>query len=195
DLKAGDRALSGSVRIGGNRPGRVLDLVVEEVFAPSSGLETRRHGVRSGPDGAFRFPLSVGPRRSVRVLFQGSPTEARAASEPVQVTDRDRVRFETSSRALRNGAVLKMGGRVTGPGLGPAYSGKRVVVQYFDPSRRRWRPVEVLACDGAGRFRMEYRFTTITSPQRILFRALSLGEAAWPFRPTASKEVGVVVRP
>ncbi|MFM8792664.1 MAG: hypothetical protein ACKOFX_09380, partial [Solirubrobacterales bacterium] len=79
--------------------------------------------------------------------------------------------------------------------LGPAYSGKRVVVQYFDPSRRRWRPVEVLACDEAGRFRMEYRFTTITSPQRILFRALSLGEAAWPFRPTASKEVGVVVRP
>ena len=195
DLKPGDRALSGSVRIGGNRPDRELDLVVEEVFAPSSGIEPRRHGVRSGPDGAFRFPLSVGPRRSVRVLFQGSPTEARAASEPVQVTDRDRVRFETSSRALRNGAVLKMSGQVTGPGMGAAFSGKRVVVQYFDPSRRRWRPVEVLACDEAGRFRMEYRFTTITSPQRILFRALSLGEAAWPFRPSASKEVGVVVRP
>ena len=88
-----------------------------------------------------------------------------------------------------------MWGRVSGPGFGPAGNGKGVVIQYFDPSRRRWRPVEVLGCGGDGRFRFGYRFTTITSPQRILFRAASLAESGWPFRPSASRRIAVVVRP
>ena len=195
DRKAGQKALTGKVQIGGGRPGRQLDLVVEETYVQVGGGGPRLSEVRTEPDGTFRVPVAPGPRRSVRVLFPGTRTESRAASQPVQVVDRDRVSFETTTRRLRNRQVLKMKGRVEGPGLGSAHDGKGVVIQYFDPARRRWRPVEVVYCDSRGRFGLEYRFTTITSPQRILFRAQSLGEAAWPFRPSASREVSVVVRP
>ena len=193
--RSGRRAFSGSVRVGGEAPGRALELVVEESFAPASGWPERLTTVRSAPSGSFELVLPAGPSRSVRVLFGGTSTESRAASRPVRILDLDRVSFSASTRTVRNGRAVRMWGRVTGPGLGPAGAGKGVVVQYFDPYRRRWRPVEVLACGESGRFRFTYRFTTITSPQRILFRAASIGEKAWPFRPTASRKIAVVVRP
>lgn len=193
--RSGRRALAGSVRVGGEAPGRVLDLVVEESFTPTTGWPARRTTIRSAPDGTFELALPPGPSRSVRVSFGGTATESRAASRSVRLLDPDRVTFRVSSRAMRNGEVLQMWGRVSGPGLGPARAGKGVVIQYFDPSRRRWRPVEVLACGEDGRFRFAYRFTTITSSQRILFRAQSSREAGWPFRPTASRKIGVVVWP
>ncbi len=193
--RSGRRALAGSVRVGGKAPGRALDLVVEESFAPATGWPDRQSTVRSAPDGTFQFALPAGPSRSVRVLFGGTATESRATSRPVRVRDPDRVTFSVSNRAMRNGQVLRMSGQVSGPGVGPAGAGKSVVIQYFDPSRRRWRPVEVLSCGEGGRFRFAYRFTTITTTQRILFRAQSLGDAGWPFRPTASRKIGVVVWP
>ena len=193
--RSGRRALAGSVRVGGKAPGRALDLVVEESFSPATGWPDRESTVRSTPDGSFELDLPAGPSRSVRVLFGGTATESRAASRSVRILEPDRVTFSVSSRAMRNGQALRMSGQVSGPGIGPAGAGKGVVVQYFDPSRRKWRPVEVLACGGDGRFRFAYRFTTITSPQRILFRAQSLGDAGWPFRPTASRKIAVVVWP
>jgi hypothetical protein len=189
------RILAGSVRIGDHRPGSRLDLVVEESFAPATGLEARRRTIRSAADGSFAFPVERGPGRSVRVLFEGTATAARSSSRVVRIVDRDRVTFSVANRSARNGRTLRMWGRVSGPGFGPAGHGKGVVIQYFDPSRRRWRPVEVLGCGGDGRFRFGYRFTTITSPQRILFRAASLAESGWPFRPSASRRIAVLVRP
>lgn len=193
--RSAHRSFAGSIRIDGRRPGRPLDLVVEETFGPVTGWPERRRTIRSAADGSFAFALPAGPARSVRVRFEGTATEARALSGPVRVLDRDRVRFSVATRSIRNGRALRMWGRVSGPGIGGAGDGKAVVIQYFDPSRRRWRPVEVLSCGGQGRFRFAYRFTTITSPQRILFRASSLAEAGWPFRPSASRPIGVVVRP
>jgi hypothetical protein len=73
--------------------------------------------------------------------------------------------------------------------------GKKIVIQYFDPSRRSWRPVEIVNSSQSGAFAFTYRFRTITSRQQILFRALSLGEAGWPFAPSASRPVAVIVVP
>lgn len=189
------RKLSGSVLLGGGPPGRSIDLVVEEDFGSRSGRAPRLSDVRAAPDGSFDFTVPPGPRRTIRVRFAGTASESRAVSDPIEVIDRDRVSFSTSTRSLRNGRILKMRGRVTGPGVGTAGAGKDVVIQFFDPSRKRWRPVEVVSCGADGRFRLDYRFMTISSAQRILFRALSLGETDWPFRPAASRQVAVVVRP
>jgi hypothetical protein len=191
----GGRAVRGQVSLDGRPPGRAVALVVEEQFVPSAGREVRRTDLLSRSDGKFRVPVAPGPERTLRVLFAGTATEARAASRAVRVVDRDRVTFSVAGRSSRNGRTVRMRGRVSGPGFGPAGSGKGVVIQYFDPSRRRWRPVEVLTCSRDGRFRFGYRFTTITSPQRILFRAASLAESGWPFRPSASRKIAVVVRP
>jgi len=73
--------------------------------------------------------------------------------------------------------------------------GKLVAIQYFDPSRSRWRPVEVLKADRRGNFRYEYRFRTIDFAQRILFRAASLPEAGWPYSPSTSRRRSVIVYP
>ncbi len=88
-----------------------------------------------------------------------------------------------------------MVGSVKGPGALPPARGKLVAIQYFDPSRSRWRPVEVLRARRSGSFRYEYRFRTISYAQRIIFRAVSLPEAGWPFEPSTSKPQSVIVYP
>jgi len=86
------------------------------------------------------------------------------------------------------GRVLTRGARV------PA-SGKLVALQYLDPARGQWRPVEVLRTNRRGRFAYEYRFRTIAYAQRIVFRAVALPEAGWPYRPARSVTRTVVVYP
>lgn len=74
-------------------------------------------------------------------------------------------------------------------------SGKLVAIQYYDPSRAKWRPAEVIRTNRKGRFSYRYRFRTIASAQRIIFRAASLPEAGWPFLPSTSKPRSVIVYP
>jgi hypothetical protein len=88
-----------------------------------------------------------------------------------------------------------MRGRVRGTGAILPAGGKLVAIQFFDPSRSRWRPVEVLRTNRAGRFVYSYRFRTIASAQRIKFRATSLPEAGWPYRPSTSGARSVIVYP
>ncbi|HNH85512.1 MAG TPA: hypothetical protein PLE93_00290, partial [Solirubrobacterales bacterium] len=61
--------------------------------------------------------------------------------------------------------------------------------------RSKWRPVEVLRTNRRGLFRYRYRFRTITSAQRILFRASALPEAGWPYLPSTTKPKSVIVYP
>lgn len=88
-----------------------------------------------------------------------------------------------------------MRGKVEGRGAIQPAGGKLVAIQYYDPGRSRWRPVEVIRAGPKGRFRYSYRFRTIAFAQRILFRATSLPEAGWPYRPSTSVPRSVIVYP
>jgi len=145
--------------------------------------------------GRFRAKLRLGPSRRVKALFAGTRTARPAASRGLKVVARDRVRFRVSPGLLVNGGAATMAGRVTGRGASQPPGGKLVAIQYFDPSRDRWRPVEVIRADRHGRFRYRYRFRTIAYAQKILFRAVSLPEAGWPFETTASHRRPVIVYP
>ncbi len=178
---------------GSGIPAARLD--VEQRFADGSRLRLRRKAAVADGTGRFAVRLEAGPSRRVRVLFAGTATDARATSRWIRFSSRDRVRLRLRPNVLRNGDRTVMRGRVAGRGAIQPAGGKLVAIQYYDPGRARWRPVEVIRADRRGRFRYSYRFRTIASAQRILFRAISLPEAGWPYRPSTSVVRSVIVYP
>jgi hypothetical protein len=170
-------------------------LTVEERFADGSRVTVRRKAVVADGTGRFALRLKTGPSRRVRVLYSGTQRDSRAASRWLRFRTSDRVTLKLAPRVLRNGGRTVMRGAVKGRGAIQPAGGKLVAIQYYDPGRSRWRPVEVLRADRRGRFRYAYRFRTIASAQRILFRAVSLPEAGWPYRPSTSGAKSVIVYP
>ena len=171
------------------------DLTLEQRFNAGSRLKVMRSEITADGTGRFAVRLRPGPGRSVRVLYGGTALNARAGSRRLAVSFRDRTSLTLNPEVLRNGARMLMKGAVRGSGAIQPAAGKLVAIEFFDPSRALWRPVEVVRADRRGRFRYSYRFRTITSAQRILFRAVSLAEAGWPYRPSTSKPKSVIVYP
>jgi len=190
-----------SVRVGGNVTGHDgtglagMKLVVEQRFEKGSKAETGSDTVETGPSGKFTALLKPGPSRKVNVRFAGNRSQQPSISRELQTVSRDRITYRVTPGVLRNGGTVRMTGKVIGKGAARPKRGKLVAIQYFDPARSRWRPVEVLRCNRRGRFSYSYRFRTISYTQKILFRAVSLPEAGWPFKPSTSKRRSVIVYP
>jgi hypothetical protein len=170
-------------------------LTLEQRFDAGSRVDVLTRTFRADGTGRFALRLKPGPGRVVRVLYRGTDLESRAASRQLGLSFRDRTTLNLSPGVLRNGARTTMRGAVMGGGAIQPAGGKLVAIEFYDPGRRRWRPVEVLRANRHGRFRYSYRFRTITSAQRILFRAVSLAEAGWPYRPSTSRPRSVIVYP
>lgn len=170
-------------------------LTLEQRFSSGSRLKVVSSTIVSDGTGRFVARLKPGPGRAVRVFYGGTDLNSRAASRRLDLAFRDRTTLSLTPEILRNGARTTMRGVVMGGGAIQPAAGKLVAIEFFDPDRRLWRPVEVLRADRRGRFRYSYRFRTITSAQRILFRAVSLAEAGWPYRPSTSSPKSVIVYP
>ena len=170
-------------------------LAITETFAAGSRRSQRQSFVRTDGAGKYAWKLGKGPIRSVQVSYGGSSTTGRASSPELRLRTFDRTSLRVNPGVIRNGGTVKMTGRVRGPGgLSPS-GGKLIAIQYFDPSRDKWRPAEVLRTNKAGKYFYRYRFRTITTAQRILFRTASLPEAGWPFLPSTSRPKSVIVYP
>ncbi len=170
-------------------------LIVEERFADGSSSRVHRRTAIADGTGRFAVRLKPGPSRRIRVLYAGTARESRTASRWIRFNSSDRVSFAVEPKVLRNGGRTVMRGAIRGRGAIQPAGGKLVAIQYYDPGRSRWRPVEVLRANPKGRFRYAYRFRTIAFAQRILFRAVSLPEAGWPYRPSTSEPESVIVYP
>jgi len=167
-------------------------------------IETYSSGSRSAPtvhelttdgDGRYRFRLPAGPSRTVEATFGGTPKLSPATGPALRLNVKGKVRLRIKPRKLYNGGITRMRGSVGFKGALPPARGKLVAIQFFDPSRHKWRPVEVLRTNRRGRFHYTYRFRTISSAQRIIFRASALPEAGWPYLPSTSKPRSVIVYP
>ncbi|MCO5314595.1 MAG: hypothetical protein M9938_00295 [Solirubrobacterales bacterium] len=170
-------------------------LTVTETLDRGSRPARRVTRIRTDGSGRFALRLKGGPGRRVRVGYAGTATRSRAGGPRLRLNSRGRIRMNLRPTRLRNGGTVTMRGRVATRGaLLPAW-GKLVTIQYLDPDRRRWRPVEVLRTGPGGRFRFRYRFRTISSAQRIIFRALALGEQGWPYLGSTSGPRSVIVYP
>ena len=170
-------------------------LTITETFVAGSKSGDRITEVRSDGEGRYRVRLGAGPGRKVQVSFDGSRQFTRVKSPELSLAVKGKVRFRIKPRVVVNGGVAKMRGSVGFRGALPPARGKLVAIQYFDPSRHKWRPVEVIRTTGKGTFKYRYRFRTITSPQKILFRAAVLPEAGWPYLPAMSRPRPVIVYP
>ncbi len=170
-------------------------LVLEQRFNAGSRIRIVRSRITSDVTGRFAARLRPGPSRVVRVLYDGTALNGRAISRRPVASFKDRTSLGLTPEVLRNGGRVLMKGAVSGDGAIQPASGKLVAIEFFDPERALWRPVEVLRADRRGRFRFSYRFRTITSAQRILFRAVSLAEAGWPYLPSTSKPRSVTIYP
>ncbi|MGA7396770.1 MAG: hypothetical protein WBW62_04915, partial [Solirubrobacterales bacterium] len=172
-----------------------VSLLVNQRFA--IGSRTGLRIIRARTDGAGRYlaKLPPGPSRSIEVRSDGSRIHQPAVSEEMRLVSKDRVSFRVNPGVLRNGSRTRMSGKVHGKGALNPVRGKLVAIQYFDPARTRWRPVEVLRANRRGRFSYAYRFRTISSAQKILFRAVSLPERGWPFKTSTSGRRSVIVYP
>jgi len=170
-------------------------ILLEQSFSIGSRKEFGVSETRTDGTGRFAFNLGPGPSRSLQVRYPGSRTNRASVSRGLSLVVADRITFRMKPRVLRNGGRALMTGSIRGKGALRPARGKLVAIQYFDPSRRKWRPVEVLRARRNGRFAYQYRFRTIALAQRIIFRAVSLPEAGWPFRPSTSKRRSVIVYP
>jgi len=182
-LSDGGRGLSGA------------RLAVTELFDRGSRPARRESSVRTDGTGRFSLRLRPGPGRRVKLLYPGSLTRSRASGRVIRLQSRGRVSLSLRPRTLRNGNVVRMKGRVTAPGALMPARGKLIAIQYFDPARSRWRPVELIRSRPGGTFSFRYRFRTIASAQRIIFRAAAPAEAGWPYMHSTSPPRSVIVVP
>jgi hypothetical protein len=171
------------------------ELVITETFATGSRQASRVTTVRTDGNGWYRSVVASGPSRQVQVSFAGTRKVSKTSTAQLTMEVRGKVKLKLKPRKLRNGGVARMSGTVGFRGALPPARGKLVAIQFFDPSRRKWRPVEVVRTTRRGRFHYRYRFRTITSAQKIIFRAAALPEAGWPYLPSTSKPKSVIVYP
>lgn len=172
-----------------------VPLRILETFDPGSHPSERARTIRTDGTGRFEVKLPPGPSRSVRVDYAGDRTRTRSRSRVLRIESSGRIRFRLRPNRVYNRGHVVMKGRVARRGAVIPARGKLVAIQYFDPSRSKWRPVEVLRTRRNGSFRYRYRFRTIASAQRIIFRAVSLKEAGWPFLHSTSAARSVIVFP
>ena len=130
---------------------------------------------------------SVRPRATEHVTDQIAAVERLIAAGQVSLS--------VIPTLARNGRPVTLRGSVGHPGTRIPKGGKLVSIQFLDPARRRWRPVEMLRTNQRGRFVYRYRFRTISYAQRIIFRAVAVGEAGWPFRTAHTAGRSVLVYP
>lgn len=170
-------------------------LRVVERFAPGSHPANRITTVRTDGTGRYSSRLRAGPSRHITVVYPGTRLRARRKSRTVRVDATGQVSFSLRPTRVYNRGAVRMKGRVGRAGAIVPARGKLVAVQYFDPARSKWRPVEVLRTRRNGTFHYGYRFRTIASAQRIMFRAVSLNEAGWPYLHSTSAARSVIVFP
>jgi len=170
-------------------------LIVTETFQKGGTPAKRTSTVRTDGAGRYRAVLRRGPSRTIQVRFAGSPRLGRAASRELALTVAGLTKFKIKRKRIFNGSSVKMSGRVGFTGALRPSRGKLVAIQYLDPARGKWRPVEVLRTRRSGKFSYRYRFRTIATAQRIVFRAVSLPEAGWPYALSTSGPRSVTVYP
>lgn len=171
------------------------EVTLMETFDRGARVAQRTLTIRTDAQGAFRVKLRAGPSRLISAEYPGDDRRTHAQSGLLRISATTSVALAITPTVTRNGRAVNMTGKVTGRQARVPARGKMIEIQYFDPSRKLWRPVEILHTSGSGRFHYSYRFRTISSAQQIIFRALAPAESGWPFLPAASRRQTVVVYP
>jgi hypothetical protein len=155
-----------------------------------SATSTQITSTTTTADGSWSIKAPAGPSRLLRVAFYSHTLDATPAStldfhESVQGT----VSIHAPHRARINHALV-FSGQLAG-GYVPA-GGESVQMEIFYGGR--WRTIEVLPTNSAGRWSYKYVFSLGVGAS-YLFRAVTVPNGAYPYMSSHSKPVRVTVAP
>ncbi|MDX6633216.1 MAG: hypothetical protein QOG26_1221 [Solirubrobacterales bacterium] len=155
----------------------------------------RRTAIRTDGAGRYAGSLPPGPSRTIVIRYPGGQRFAPTETPAIRETVLGAVTLSASPGKLHNGQAVQFAGSVAHDQAQLPASGKLIQIQYFDPPRGRWRPVEILRSDADGGFHYAYEFRTIAATTKIRFRALAMAEDDWPYAAAASATRVVTVYP
>jgi hypothetical protein len=185
--------VSGLLKSAAGAPVPSAPVRVVETLGHGPGSRTRIAPVATDSSGRFSIRLPAGPSREISASFDGTRTLTRAATPPLRLGVRTRVRMRVSSATARvGGRPIVFSGRViAGPGEIPA-GGKALSLQFRLPGIP-WTEFRTVRTDRSGRFRYAYRFSDDDSRgARFRFRAHAPGQSDWPYEPGSSGPVAVL---
>ena len=172
-----------------------LPISIVESFAAGADPSQRTTTTRTAADGSFATRLAPGPSRWVEVVFDGTPTLARASGGEVSLGVLGGIRMRASAASARvGGAPVAFDGRVGEDGAPIPPGGRPVELQFRLPGRD-WSEFRTVQTDAHGRFRYAYSFSDDDSRGvRFQFRAFAPAQDGWPYEPAASTPVFVTGR-
>ena len=149
---------------------------------------------RTDTRGMIRAAVRKFTSLRIRLIAPRDEGFAEGVSQTLTTHVAARSSIKADRRALQNGDVLRLSGRVQGGHL-PA-SGMEIALYGFSPSKKRWLPVRTtVRVDPRGNWAAVYRFTATGVKATYKFRVRIAERATFPFSTGYSRTVKVVVRP
>jgi hypothetical protein len=141
--------------------------------------------------GRFRAQLRLEYSQSIRAIYLAAGTQP-ACSKTLDLRVRARSTMSASRQRLKNGAQLRLSGRVLG--TLPA-AGKNLVLRVRGAGSKRWYQAGTVRSDSKGRWVWRYRFTRTSRPTTYIFKANLPRQRQFPYAAGASPSVRVRVVP
>ncbi|MBD0280998.1 MAG: hypothetical protein ICV69_02205 [Thermoleophilaceae bacterium] len=185
-------ALGDQVRIGGRLESSDRQPIAGAevlVLRRGVGAEQLAQVLTTDAQGAYAYTAQANASHTLRFVFQGTPLMLPAESEVVLSVPATST-IEAQPRRLRNGGMVRFGGRVGSLPTPPA--GKLVELQVVLSGE--WQTFRTTYTDSAGAWRVPYRFRRTCGVTRYRFRARIPAEAGYPFETGYTRAVRVVVR-
>jgi hypothetical protein len=181
------------VRVGGvlkTRRGAPLeDAEVQVLSRTATSAEHRAATLRTDSGGRFEYLTRASASTVLRVVYGGSDTTLPAQREVTLLVPANST-IRTRPRRLRNGQAVTFTGAVRS--LPVPGAGKLVELQVVLSGR--WQTFRTVRTDGAGTWRVRYRFRRSCGSLRYRFRARLPAESGYPFESGHTRAVEVVVR-
>ena len=187
------RTIAGELKTGDGVP---IPGAVVEVRSKHSRTGATERGVgqvTTDANGRFSYVSTPGPSRSISFGYRAfTLDDAYVATQRVRFDVRPRIALAATPRTIRNGNRVTFQGRLVG---GPGRANVAVVVYALSGRGDRTRiPVEAARTDRSGRFRLRYRFRTVTRRTTFRFMARIERQAGYPYAGGNSRPVQVTVR-
>lgn len=161
---------------------------VEEVPAYGGAHAVPLGTTHTNKHGAFRFTLIRDASSGrIELTYASSLGGTPSAQKSLKLTVTAGVHLVVKPRHTSVGRTIRLSGKVLG---GPIPHGGKEIVLEARSTGTRWLQFDVLRTNGRGRFAAKHRFR-LPGPIRYSFRAVSPGEADFPYATGASKAVSV----
>jgi hypothetical protein len=144
--------------------------------------------VQTDARGRLRYLTGKGPARKLRFRYPGTP-HLRGDNATVALRVQAKSTIDISRRSVINGEYVMFRGRLKSK---PVPAGG-LLVELQVRSRGKWRTFAQPRTNGAGGWRYQYRFETVSGGARFRFRARVRRQTGYPYATGTSRVLPVRV--